>query len=441
MSNKQKLRALIVDDDPVLRIAVQQFITRLGFNTETAENGQAGVDRFREHGADIVLLDAAMPILDGFGACAAIRADENGAHVPIIMITVYEDERSVDHAFESGANEFITKPIHWAVLRNRVRQLVTAARAERQLRDDRAFFQSLVDSIPEPTLVCDRDGLVRWVNASVSADMPMTNATIDEPLSFAPDVETPDGDGEPPERIRERILAHMSESTGPLELLLHRKTDDRTEHFAELHVRSLRGGSGFTEGAILRFHDVTARELEGQRLRHEVSHYGKLAFHDSLTGLANRRAFDERLRAAVFDAARDGTQLAVMFLDLDGFKNINDTLGHDMGDRVLCIVSERLQEHLRHTDLVARLGGDEFALLLVDCQGAEVVRPLSERVLASLCEPLDIAPGEHRVSASIGIALFPTHAGSGSELTKRADEAMYAVKESGKNGARFWGES
>lgn len=113
--------ALIVDDDPVLRLAVTQFIGRLGFQTTSVENGLLAVERFGDEGADIVLLDAVMPVMDGFRACQGIRALPNGARVPIVMLTAYEDEASIDRAFEAGATEYITKPILWPVLRNRTR--------------------------------------------------------------------------------------------------------------------------------------------------------------------------------------------------------------------------------------------------------------------------------------------------------------------------------
>ena len=172
-------RALVVDDDGVLRAAMQQFISQLGFEVQTTDNGQRALERFQAQGADIVLLDAAMPVLDGFAACEAIRALPAGHHVPIIMITSYEDEESVDRAFKSGATEYVTKPIHWAVLRNRVRQLVEAADAARRLRQDRAFFQSLVDAIPDPTLVCDRDGVVRWLNRDAARHPLIAEAALD----------------------------------------------------------------------------------------------------------------------------------------------------------------------------------------------------------------------------------------------------------------------
>ena len=181
----QPYRALVVDDDAVLRTALQQFIARLGFEVQCARQWPDRVDLFQTQGSDIVLLDAAMPVMNGFSACEAIRALPEGRHVPIIIITIYEDEDSVDRAFASGATEYVTKPIHWAVLRNRVRQLVEAADAERRLRQDYAFFQSLVDAIPDPTLVCDRGGVVRWINENAGR-FPLVAAVSGRALAARP---------------------------------------------------------------------------------------------------------------------------------------------------------------------------------------------------------------------------------------------------------------
>ncbi|HYN79113.1 MAG TPA: diguanylate cyclase [Lamprocystis sp. (in: g-proteobacteria)] len=426
-------RALVVDDDSVLRTALQQFIARLGFEVQGAENGQRALELFKTQGYDIVLLDAAMPIMNGFTACEAIRELPEGRHVPIIMITIYEDEDSVDRAFASGATEYVTKPIHWAVLRNRVRQLVEAAEAERRLRQDYAFFQSLVDAIPDATLVCDRAGVVRWINENAGR-FPLVTAVVDEPLRLAPGVHEPGTEETDPQAVVARIRTQIATTDTHLDLLLHRADPAEGEHYAAVHARALRGGDGTNFGLILRLQDVTARELEGRRLRGQITWYGELANHDSLTELANRRLFEDLLSKAVAAAGPTGERLAVMFLDLDGFKGVNDTHGHAAGDEVLREVAVRLQGVVRRPDTVARLGGDEFAILLRDINGAPGVINLGERLLAAVCEPITLAAGEACVGASIGVSLFPEHGPDEAALLRYADEAMYAVKTGGKRG-------
>jgi CheY-like chemotaxis protein len=177
----------------VLRLTIARFMEKLGFATRLCADGRAGVDALRGDAlrgdaADIVLLDAAMPGMDGFAACAAMRALPAGARVPIIMISGFNDEASADRAFAVGASEYITKPVHWAVLRHRVRQLVAAAAAEQTLLDDRAFLQSPVDAIPDPTLVCDADGVVAWANKAALSACQLCDVALGRALPLHDDV-------------------------------------------------------------------------------------------------------------------------------------------------------------------------------------------------------------------------------------------------------------
>lgn len=430
-------RALVVDDDPVLRLAVTQFVERIGFVAETAEDGSMALERFKAQQPDIVLLDAAMPEVDGFEACAAIRALPDGAHTPIIMITVYHDEDSVDRAFEAGADEYITKPIHWAVLRNRALHLVTAYRAQRQLRDDHAFFQSLVDSIPDPTVVIDCDSIVRWVNHAARGFFVLENTELGQPLTLAGDAVLNHGSQRSASAMLEEMLAQSEPERAEPTVLM--RSDAEGQHwFAQLILRVLRGGQGEAHGFIIRLQDVTERERERERLQLEATTQGDLARQDSLTRLANRRGFEEHLRALLIEHRRGEPQcLALLFMDLDGFKAINDSLGHAVGDELLQTIAERLGRLVRHTDLVARLGGDEFGVLLGDAKDRTAVMLLAERLLETIRAPVRLNGVDCAVSASIGVALFPDHASDAEALLQAADAAMYAVKRAGKSGIRL----
>ncbi len=432
-----QVRALVVDDDPVLRLAVTQFVERIGFAAEMAEDGGMALERFKAYQPDIVFLDAAMPEIDGFEACAAIRALPDGAHTPIIMITVYHDEGSVDRAFEAGADEYITKPIHWAVLRNRALHLVTAYRAQRQLRDDHAFFQSLVDSIPDPTVVVDCDLVVRWVNQAAQGFFMLETTDLGQTLTLAADAVLNKGRQQPATAVLEEILALPAPEQAKPTVLMRPDAEDQ-HWFAQLTLRALRGGRGEPHGFIIRLQDVTERERERERLQLEAETQGDLARHDSLTQLANRRRFEETLRALLAEHGRGEPQrLALLFMDLDGFKAINDSQGHAAGDELLRMVAKRLQRLVRHSDLVARIGGDEFGILLADAKDRASVLQLAERLLESIRAPARFNGVDCAVSASIGVALFPNHALDAEGLLQAADEAMYAVKRAGKSGIRF----
>lgn len=435
-------RALVVDDDPVLRLAITQFIARLGFQTASVDNGELAVQHVREDRTDIVLLDAAMPVMDGFEACRAIRALPSGQRVPIIMITAYEDEASIDRAFDAGATEYITKPVLWAVLRNRTRHLVQAARAEERLRNDWAFFQSLVDSIPDPTVVIDREGLIRWINGVTKTCLLMAEPVIAQALRLDPATRVVTQPEQRPaetdiDRLLPAIREYLSRRNQPLMLMLHRRAPDGRDGYAEIHGRALRGVSGAAYGFILRFQDVTEREIEKQRLNNEVRRVGELAHSDPLTGLANRLLFEQRLREALYSASTQNLRLALLFIDLDGFKAVNDDLGHAAGDEVLKAVAARLRDAVRDGDTVARFGGDEFAVLLTDIRQDASVEALGRRLLTAIARSIPIANQQRQVGASIGVSLYPDHGDNGALLMERADQAMYAVKRGGKNGIRF----
>jgi len=192
---------------------------------------------------------------------------------------------------------------------------------------------------------------------------------------------------------------------------------------SEMHL----GGVRYFIGIV---RDITERKQAEEKIAH-------LAHHDFLTGLPNRAYFAEILQHSIALGARSHNKLAVMFLDLDGFKKINDTLGHEAGDLLLQGVAQRLQATVRQSDVVARIGGDEFILLLEHIAGPENAAAVAQKIIANLTPEFDLNGTPGRVGASIGIALYPQHGEGAEELLRRADEAMYQSKQSGKNTYRF----
>ncbi|GAB6051811.1 hypothetical protein JCM17960_06310 [Magnetospira thiophila] len=196
-------------------------------------------------------------------------------------------------------------------------------------------------------------------------------------------------------------------------------------------INAVPGRNGKPISFVSVFHDITEARSKDERIRY-------LAFHDALTGLPNRVLFQERLEHAVDRSRRDGIRLSVCFIDLDGFKAVNDSLGHDIGDLLLKAVAERIQGRLRRgADTVARLGGDEFVVLMEDLKSAEQCAHLANEIIADISQPLTLRGQTVQVGASMGMALFPTDADSAAELMKRADAAMYAAKAAGKGTYRF----
>ncbi len=286
-------RVLIVDDDRGMRYALRNVLEEDGYRIEEASNGAVALAYCERHMPDLVLMDALMPVMDGFEACARLRELPGSDHTPVLIITALDDESSIESAFAAGAKDYIPKPVHFAVLRQRVARLLKASRAEK-------------------------------------------------------------------------------------------------------HVR-------------------------------------QLAYQDMLTGLANRAQFNEYLNRLLERQRPEGEMLAVLFLDLDRFKIVNDTLGHDVGDLLLKAVAERIVGCVRTSDLVARLGGDEFTVVLDGIKQPKVVASISEKICSVLAKPFVFMGQEMYVTTSIGISIYPMDGTDSGTLIKHADTAMFRAKERGNH--------
>ncbi|HZV63342.1 MAG TPA: response regulator, partial [Telluria sp.] len=290
-------QVLIVDDDRSTRSTLRYTLQRDGFRVEEAADGAQALMMLKRFHPDVILMDAVMPVMDGFTACARMQELPGGTSIPVLMITALEDNSSVERAFAAGASDYIPKPIHYAVLSQRVRRIIDANRAEK-------------------------------------------------------------------------------------------------------------------------------------RIRH-------LAYNDLLTGLPNRALFFDLLGQSVEQAARDEAMLAVMFMDLDRFKYVNDNLGHDVGDRLLSAVAQRVRRTIRSVDVVARLGGDEFTVVLGDIDGPGPAAAAAQNICRVLAAPFQIDGHDIFVTSSVVIAMYPHDGHDVATLVKRADSAMFRAKKT-NTGFQFY---
>ncbi|MBF0443946.1 MAG: diguanylate cyclase [Magnetococcales bacterium] len=296
MNNQTTLKRsiiLVADDDEVVLDLIDTFLKDNGYDSVLVNNGNEAVAAFKEHKPDLALLDADMPKMDGFQACELIRTIPGSRQTPIVMVTALSDDASVNLAFAVGAEDYITKPIHWAVLRQRIR------------------------------------------------------------------------------------------------ILLDRKdAQDRIQHQAT---------------------------------------------HDALTDLPNRTLFMDRLRSAIYLCSRRKSKMALMFVDLDRFKIVNDNLGHAAGDQLLKEVATRMLGCIRQSDTVARMGGDEFTVVLSEISVIEDPKNIATKILMSLQEPFVLEGEKVTISASIGITIFPQDGEDIETLLRNADYSMYLAKKRGRN--------
>ncbi|HUF85388.1 MAG TPA: EAL domain-containing protein [Acidimicrobiia bacterium] len=296
--------------------------------------------------------------------------------------------------------------------------------AETDLRHREERFESLLTNASDVIIVFQPDGVASYVS-------PAFEWTFGE----RPDGEFPlGGDIVHPDDLDEAraILAEVLEQPEQVHLAEVRLRDTRGDwHWFEVRMLNRRDDPA-VGGIVANLHDVTERKLFEEQLTYQ-------AYHDPLTGLPNRFAFLERVSAVLDHPARSGTEVAVLFLDIDRFKLVNDSLGHEVGDRLLVELSERVKACVRPSDFVARLGGDEFTMLLTDVGSAHEAIGVARRILELLKEPVSVAERELVVTGSIGIALAAVGAGTEpSELLRHADLAMYLAKERGRARAELY---
>ncbi len=420
---------LIVDDDPTLRILVRATLEKAGFEVEEAGDGEAALKQFIKHHPAVILMDVEMPKLDGYEACRRIRADSVGAHIPILMVTGSEDINSIDRAYSAGATDFIAKPINWSLLSHRVRYVLRASITYKELRTSEAKNNALLNAMPDTLFVIRRDGtIVNFLAGDETATMPEPRGDQTRISSYLPhDIAN-----------QWFELIQLVIQDGKPQQCDFTLGDQAEKYHYELQM-------------VPYLNDLTlaiVREITDRKRAEERVH--RLAYFDTLTGLPNRQLFQQHLSTAITRAQENNLKVAALYIDLDNFKRINDTLGHNFGDVVLKTIAQRLDSCIRTQDCVirqdtddgefrlARLGGDEFVAIVQDLDTQEQAVAVTERIRAELTRPVEHLGHEFVVTSSIGVSLFPDDGSDIDTLLRNADVAMYQAKSAGRNSVRFY---
>ncbi len=422
----QTANILVVDDSSSARSMIAKVLKKEGYTISEAENGKEAVLKYRRELPDIILMDANMPVVDGYKACSEIVRHPKSKNSRIIMVTAQGDDQSVDKAFSSGAEEYITKPIHWAVLLRRISLAVENLRAMQEVREGRTRLEVILNTAADAIVVINQKGIIESVNnaakrifgyaerevigKNVSMLMPSPYAERHNGY-LAAYLET--GKSKVLGQTTENIAVTKNGQTFPVELSVSEvKLEDRTL---------------FT--GIIR--DITERKLAEEKIFYQAN-------YDALTALPNRSMFMRTLEEAFAKAKKHNSGFGLMFVDLDRFKWVNDNLGHAAGDVMLQVSAERIKSKVGSDDMVARLGGDEFVVLIRENAEVEPVAAMAKNVLEQMNEQFVLEGKEVYISGSLGIALYPADAGNADDVLKYADEAMYRSKNAGRNAFHFY---
>ena len=539
--NKKTAKILIAEDDITTRMMLSHFIEQQGYQAICAENGEEALALSHEHIIDLALLDANMPVQDGFKCCQALH-QKHGNLLPILIVTALDDEGSIDRAFEAGALDFITKPINWAVLRNRVKFLLQTRQDRLALRQAEARKSALINNALDCIISVTSSGKIVDFNPAAEAFFGYSKEQVQARVKIEhllPDYSqlvyrtlvqkhlqkdglTPRHETLAIDRQGEKYTVSLAisqmESGGELitTAMLH-DISERKRHEDELRLAStvfnfcnegiiISDENNIIQAVNPSFSHITgykAEDVVGQNPNilnsssHDRAFYEQMwssinekgrwqgevvnkrkdgrtysewlsicavgdsensnaknyvaifsdiskrkaaeekiwwqAHYDVLTQLPNRAMFMAELNKKI---AAD-QQLSLLFIDLDGFKAVNDTLGHNCGDEVLYFVARRLQNTLPGDSLIARLGGDEFTVILNGHHDPEALHKLSLGLIDKLSQPYELDGPNAQLSASIGIARYPDNVRNIDELINLADKMMYEVKTQGKSDVRI----
>ncbi len=423
---------LVVDDREANLVAMEALLGDGDWQVHTVNSGEAALQALLELDVELVLLDVQMPGMDGFEVARLMRGSPHTRYTPIIFVSAIAHTRdSVLRGYATGAVDFILKPFDPQVLKHKINTLLAHEHNRRdlqllsqQLDSARAFNASVLNNAAEGILVVGEDGIISFANPAIAQ---MLHTTVDA-LKGTP------------------LLAHleapeMPEAWRETDFYLHW----RSGATYRVHEAQLRTGNGGSLPVALSCSPLPRQQRSMVVIALDMSVVRNLhvqletqAVTDSLTGLLNRRGFHQALESALARVDRNGKRMAILYIDLDGFKRINDSLGHEAGDAILCKVARLLETCMRPYDILARMGGDEFTALLDSLDHPEDAAKVAEKLIELISVRHSIEGTEVTLGASIGIASFPDCGQNVEDLLRSADMAMYEAKRAGRQQFRFF---
>jgi diguanylate cyclase (GGDEF)-like protein/PAS domain S-box-containing protein len=431
MRTKTVRKLLLVEDNPGDARLIGEMLRERGSNdTElTSVDSMSGAEKHLAQTAfDIILIDLGLPDVQGLEVVR--RAHAAAPHVPLVVMTGLDDESVASQALQEGAQDYLIKgQIEARGFKRALRYAVERKTLEEALFVEKERAQVTLNCIGDAVVCTDIAGNITFLNLVAekmtgwsrreAAGLPM--AAVFKIMDATTRETTPN----PMDRaVGQDRTVHLPANC----ILISR---DGVEHPIEDSVAPIHDREGLATGAVIVFRDVTAALSMARQMAHS-------ARHDFLTGLPNRMMLNDRVTQAIGQAPRHLKKVAILFLDLDGFKHINDSLGHAIGDKLLQSIGKRLVDCVRSSDTVSRQGGDEFVVLLSEVEQSEDAALSATRMLRAVAEAHSIDQHDLHVTTSIGLSVYPDDAPDAETLIKNADIAMYQAKENGRQSYQFF---
>lgn len=428
---------LIIDDDPQKCQVLSRRLEQSGHRVDVCPDGKSGLRFLENDVVDLILLDMLMPGMDGYEVLLELKKNRLTADVPILIISSVSDMGNVVRCIRAGADDYLPMPVDTTLLNARINSCLTRKllrdreqEAIKRLQEAQDRLNAAIESIDEGFAVFDEQDVLISCNARFLEMYPATQKLGKRGFTYEQFLRTNLEHGtfllqrrgvhgdDPEDWIQQHLSYHHSPGRPHAVLLSSKKWVEILE-------------KPTPDGGIVAVH----KDISEGKQKEETLEF--LATHDPLTGLANRTLYEEYLNEILGQSLKDKSLFAVVFFDLDGFKQVNDTLGHDFGDQVLNYVAIQLTHALRDRDLLARIGGDEFAAVLTDFDTVSNLESIVKRCLDAVGTSLTLNDKTASFGVSIGYAVYPTHGQDKDTLLKKADEAMYAAKKAGKGTYRI----
>ena len=431
MTKKPIKVLLLVEDNSGDALFVREALNGEGLQKTELTHVQSlskAEERLKGGGVDIAVLDLGLP--DAQGLAAVRRAHAVAPHVPLVVLTCLDDESMAIQALQEGAQDYLIKgQIDSRGLFRALRYAVERKSMEEALFAEKERAQVTLNSIGDAVLCTDSSGTVTYMNTVAEK---MTGWLLGEALGRPLDgvFQIIDGVTRQPAQNPLAMAVAENRTVGltPNCVLIGR---DGHESGIEDSAAPIHNRNGDGAGAVIVFHDVSASRAMALQMAFSAQ-------HDFLTGLPNRMLLNDRLDQAIALASRHGKKVGVLFLDLDGFKHLNDSLGHPSGDKLLQSIAGRLLGCVRGSDTVSRQGGDEFIVVLSEMEHSEDAAIKAKRILQAVAEPHSTRQQDFYVTASIGVSVYPDDGLSAETLIKNADTAMYEANENGRQSFKFF---